>query len=53
MYTGQWKNCIKEGTGVLTYADGSQVEGTFVADFPEGRGVKTFPDRSVYRGYLK
>ena len=53
MYSGQWKNCIKDGQGKLTYADGSHVESTFINDFPEGRGVKTFADRSIYRGNLK
>ena len=53
MYKGQWKNCVKDGVGLLTYADGSQVECNFVGDFPDGRGVKTFPDGSVYKGELK
>lgn len=53
MYTGQWQNCIKQGPGVLTYADGSQVECYFVNDFPEGFGKKIFADKSVYVGSFK
>ena len=50
MYKGTWKNCAKDGHGVLTYADGSKVESAFVNEYPEGRGVKTFPDGSIYKG---
>ena len=53
MYSGMWKNCAKDGHGVLTYADGSQVESTFVDEYPEGRGVKTFPDGSIYKGTFR
>lgn len=42
MYTGSWRNCSKHGLGLLKYGDGSQYEGSFENDFPEGRGVKTF-----------
>ena len=38
---------------MLTYGDGSKVEGSFANDYPEGRCVKTFADGSVYRGGLK
>lgn len=50
MYKGTWKNCAKEGHGILTYADGSRVESGFVNEYPQGRGVKTFPDGSIYKG---
>lgn len=53
MYTGTWKNCVKDGEGVLTYADGSRVECNFINEYPEGRGVKLFPDGSVYKGCFK
>jgi len=53
MYTGTWKNCVKDGNGVLTYADGSRVECNFVNEYPEGRGIKSFPDSSIYKGCFK
>lgn len=34
MYKGTWRNCAKEGHGILTYADGSKVESTFVNEYP-------------------
>ena len=53
MYKGSWVNCAKDGHGVLTYADGSQVECSFINEYPEGRGIKTFPDGSIYKGSFR
>jgi len=52
LYKGGWRNCIKDGQGSLTYADGSCVTALFIDDQPEGKGVKSFPDGSVYKGML-
>jgi len=35
-YRGQWRNCIKEGQGVLNYSDDSVYTGNFSQDFPYG-----------------
>lgn len=53
MYNGTWKNCAKDGHGILTYADGSKVESAFMNEYPEGRGVKTFPDGSIFKGSFR
>jgi len=48
VYQGNWKDCVKEGMGMLIYADKSQYEGEFREDVPKGVGRKSFPDGSVY-----
>lgn len=50
MYEGGWVGCLKEGEGILTYSDGTIVEGEFKADLPNGLGRKIFPDSSYYSG---
>lgn len=52
-YQGQWRNCVKEGQGILIYADGSVYTGMFQNDFPNGQGRKNFKDSSVYTGTFK
>jgi hypothetical protein len=49
-YTGEWKDCLKEGHGTLTFPDGSTYKGSFTNDQPNGDGVKLFPDGSKYEG---
>lgn len=52
-YSGDWVSDIKEGYGVLTYANGIVYEGEFVEDEPNGHGKLTWLDGTVYEGVFK
>lgn len=37
-YQGQWTNNLKNGNGIMTYADGKVYDGQFVDNKREGEG---------------
>lgn len=39
-----------QGTGKITYPDGSIYEGQMAADQPDGTGKITYPDGATYEG---
>lgn len=52
VYTGEFKNDIAEGFGVMRYIDGSWYEGTFVGNVPHGYGTYSFGGGQVYTGEI-
>jgi hypothetical protein len=49
-YTGDWKNGVKHGNGILIMRDGSSYEGQFLNGEITGKGVKRWPSGSTYSG---
>lgn len=52
-YTGQIKNSVPHGNGVLASSEDNRYEGEFVNGRIEGRGTLTLPNGSVYVGEFK
>eukprot|EP00054_Salpingoeca_dolichothecata_P031852 m.264814 g.264814 ORF g.264814 m.264814 type:complete len:150 (+) comp28250_c0_seq1:38-487(+) len=51
IFAGEWNaEGKREGSGVLTFADGSKYSGNFVNGMCQGLGVLVFPDSSKYEG---
>lgn len=42
--TGDFLNDMREGSGLETYADGSQYKGLWMEDRPHGEGIFYFPE---------
>ena len=51
LYTGQWKNRLMHGKGVLTYPDKSKYVGFFRKGKQNGYGEREWVDRKMYKGY--
>ena len=49
-YSGEWKNNMKNGTGIMTYSDGSVYEGQWRDNCRHGIGCYTTNDGSVFVG---
>ena len=49
-YDGDWVDGAKEGTGKITYPDGSVYEGGMLGDLRAGQGKLTMPDGLSYEG---
>ena len=52
VYTGEFKNDIANGKGLIKYKDGSWFEGTFSDNLPDGYGVYHFSNGQTYTGQL-
>jgi hypothetical protein len=53
VYTGQWRNNMRDGFGVQVWADGARYEGGWVEDKAEGKGKFIHADGDVYDGEWK
>lgn len=49
-YEGEFENNVKNGTGILEYADGQLFEGTFRHGYPEGFGRSVTLNGDKYNG---
>jgi hypothetical protein len=52
VYTGEFKNDIAEGFGIMRYKDGSWYEGTFMGNVPHGYGTYSFGGSQIYTGEI-
>lgn len=50
IYTGEWKNGVKDGFGVQNWPDGSVYEGEWKNDKASGKGKLIHGDGDVYEG---
>lgn len=50
VYDGDWKDNMRHGVGVLTFASGLEYSGEFFNDAIHGQGTVTLIDSSVYTG---
>mmetsp|Transcript_991 Transcript_991/g.1635 ORF Transcript_991/g.1635 Transcript_991/m.1635 type:complete len:458 (-) Transcript_991:72-1445(-) len=50
VYDGDWKDNMRHGVGVLTFATGLEYRGEFFEDAIHGQGTITLLDSSVYTG---
>lgn len=41
-FTGEFKDVVRHGKGIKTYANGATYEGYWVNDVREGKGIKTW-----------
>jgi hypothetical protein len=48
--SGQWKNGMANGKGILVVAQGSRYEGDWINDVQEGYGEEFFTDGTTYQG---
>ena len=49
-YEGEWKDGVREGTGIQIWTDGSRYTGTWKNDKSCGKGVLEHADGDVYEG---
>ena len=52
-YSGDFKNNLMHGQGILKYEDSSLYSGTFFKDFPNRQGKKSFVNGDYYEGNFK
>lgn len=52
-YKGYWKNGLKNGEGMMKYANGDEYEGLWKNDKKEGPGKMTFANGDVFEGMWK
>ena len=52
-YEGDWVDGVKDGQGVLYFADGGRYEGEFKDGEITGYGERIWPDGSRYEGYFE
>ena len=52
IYTGEFKNDVAEGQGIIKFIDSTWYEGSFVNTFPEGYGTFHFADGTTYTGEM-
>ena len=52
-YTGEHKNNVAEGKGVIVLPDGSKYEGEFKNDLFHGKGIFYYEDGMIYEGDFK
>jgi hypothetical protein len=50
VFVGEWKDNMRHGFGVLTFASGLEYSGEFFNDSIHGQGIITLIDASVYTG---
>lgn len=50
IYTGQWKNCMRDGYGTIQWPDGSHYEGNWKDDKTCGQGKLVHADGDYYEG---
>ena len=49
-YEGRFTNCKFNGSGTITYPDGSNFVGEIFKGKPNGKGIISFPNKSYYSG---
>ena len=49
-YDGDWKDDLKHGEGVFTFANGARYEGAFVDNLKHGKGRMTNPKGKCIEG---
>ncbi len=52
IYTGQFKDDVAEGQGVIKFIDSTWYEGSFINNFPEGYGKFHFANGITYTGEM-
>jgi hypothetical protein len=52
-YDGEWKNGLKEGTGVMDFSSGNRYEGMWKEGSMDGHGIFTGADGHKYGGAFK
>jgi len=52
-YIGNFKSGHKEGLGILTRANGSKYEGTWMHNQQHGEGAESYKDGAVYQGQFE
>lgn len=50
VYTGEWKNGMRDGKGVQLWPDGSKYEGEWLEDKANGKGKLVHADGDIYDG---
>lgn len=50
VYSGEWKNGMRDGHGVQTWPDGSRYEGQWIEDKANGKGKLIHADGDIYEG---
>ena len=53
IYTGEWKNDLRNGKGVETWKSGNRFVGDFINDKREGYGIYYFSNGGIYDGNWK
>jgi len=53
VYVGQWRNDLREGRGVCSWADGAVYEGEWKRDKKDGKGRMRFSDGVLFVGEWK
>lgn len=49
-YEGEWKEGLRCGQGLQSWADGSSFDGAWDNDVPHGKGKMVYEDASTYSG---
>jgi hypothetical protein len=49
-YEGEWVKGKKEGTGLMTYANGDIYEGNWSSNERDGKGTMTYANGDIYKG---
>jgi len=52
VYTGNFKDDVAEGEGIIKFIDSTWYEGSFINNFPEGYGTFHFADGTTYTGEM-
>ena len=53
LYSGYWKNDMKNGNGTYDFANGDVYEGMFENDKINGKGTYTWANKIGYKGQFK
>ena len=53
VYTGEFKNDVAEGIGVIRFADSTWYEGEFEQNLPHGFGIFHYADGTTYTGEME
>lgn len=53
IYLGTMRNDMRDGKGIMKYANGRQYEGEWIQDNREGKGFERYPNRNTYFGQFK
>ena len=50
VYTGSWKDSLRDGQGGFVYANGDSFEGLWQKDLKEGKGLYVFQNGEAWKG---
>jgi hypothetical protein len=50
VYEGEWKDGVRDGRGILMYANGNVYEGEWKDSVRDGRGILMYANGDVYEG---